>query len=105
MSTGSDWRLLSHDPDTGVQEWFLDQGETYLIKKLVPVESILEANNDAQIENMNRPWGDMGMAARMPMPIWQKLLGEAVAEGDDAYVKKVLNNSDYSKFRTKTGVL
>jgi hypothetical protein len=102
---GPDWRLLGFDPETGKTAWMLlqDDGVTLKVHTVMPVDGMLEEN--AQMRSMDSGnWaGDMHMVSRMPIHLWQRLVAPAVQQDDQKYVSKILNDSDYAKFRTKSG--
>jgi hypothetical protein len=102
---GPDWRLLGFDPETGKTAWMLlqDDGVTLKVHTVMPVDGMLEEN--AQMRSMDSGnWaGDVHMVSRMPIHLWQRLVAPAVQQDDQKYVSKILNDSDYAKFRTKSG--
>lgn len=100
-----DWRLLSSNPVSGEQTWFLDDGEHYHTAVVVDPDLMMEANNRSQTDNLNRPFGDMAQVARMPMHMWQEKIAPAIKQEDERYIKKFLNDIDNRKFRTKLGTL
>jgi len=102
-------RLFSHDPLTGVRKYFrYHEGEresedTFSIETVYDVEPILEANKRDfnSLTSIDR-WGDGRHIARIPMPLWQRLRSEGVAQ-DEAAFKRWLNDSDNRYFRTSPG--
>jgi hypothetical protein len=45
----------------------------------------------------------MYRVSTMPIHLHERLLGEAIRQDDQKYISKVLNDPDWSKFRTKAG--
>ena len=100
-----DWRLLSHNPVSGEYTWYQDLGESYATAVTVDPDEMLAANNQQQVDNLNRPFGDVAQVARMPMHLWQKHIAPAVQQDDQKHIKRFLNDIDNRKFRTKLGAL
>ena len=100
------FRLLDRDELTGKETWirFDDEGRM-TVRTVMDVEGILNCNASDQVDNLNRPWGDGAVAARIPMHIWARQLAPAMQQGDDRYIAKWLNDSDHSKLRTRGGRL
>jgi hypothetical protein len=52
------------------------------------------------------PWGGAAPPpASIPLNVYFEKFAEARTNNDSRYIKKLLNDSDYSKFRTKEGKL
>ncbi len=101
---GGDWRLWSHDPETGVTRWYLDMGDRFVIRTDTPVDAILAANAEDMAASQGKRFGDGQVVARIPMTVYRKLgLMEAAANGDRKFAAKVLNDADYKRFRTFSG--
>lgn len=67
------------------------------------VEQILDDAAVARAEAPRR-WGDgFVRVASIPMNLWMRDYSEAHSLGDEKYVKKLLNDSDMSRFRTRDG--
>lgn len=70
------------------------------------VDPILDANAEDYADNLNAKWGDGDIAARIPLPLYfSETFLPAVQEGDTAYLKRLLNDPDYSKLRRRPGKL
>ena len=98
-----DWRLLSWDPVTGRTVWSLSTGDRTVIRTDYPVDGLIRSNTDAR--NAAQPgWkGDWHRVASVPLNIYHEQLAEAERQGDDAHVRRWLNNSDNRAWRTKEG--
>jgi hypothetical protein len=98
------WRLLDFDPQTGKTAWMKIEDDGALkVRTVMPVDDLLEEN--AALRSMDSgDWtGDMHLVSRMPIHMWQRLVAPAVQQDDKKFVSKILNDPDYSKFRTKAG--
>lgn len=69
------------------------------------VQPVLDANRRAYNESYGKRWGDGQIVASIPLPLYFGNLGEALKNGDQAYVKRYLNDSDNVKLRTWRGKL
>jgi hypothetical protein len=104
----SSWRLLSFDPVTGKTDWMKLEGDVeghhqLKVRTVMPADEIL-ALAAAERQMDTGDWtGDMYRVSTMPTHLWHRLLGEPTRQDDQKYISKVLNDPDYSKFRTKAG--
>ncbi|BCH22461.1 hypothetical protein [Mesorhizobium sp. L-8-3] len=99
-----DWRLFSHDPQTGVTSWWLDLGNgTAVIRTDTPVDELLDENAEAYNDSLGRRFGDGKVVASIPLNIYHDQLAEAHRQGDRNYVKRWLNDADHQKFRKFRG--
>lgn len=64
---------------------------------------ILEDNQRDRADSAGKRWGDGAVVARIPLGLYFEKLGPAKQAGDDRYIKRILNDGDYSKWRTKDG--
>jgi len=104
----SSWRLLDFDPVTGKTDWMKLEGDVLghhklHIKTFMPADELLAlAAAERQMDTGN--WqGSMYRVSTMPIHLHERLLGEAIRQDDQRYISKVLNDPDWSKFRTKAG--
>lgn len=102
-----DWRLIEYDPHTQISEWWLmhDDEKTVTIRRIQHnTAAILEANKAERNANAGKRWGDGRKVATIPLLVFDKLgLNDAMANADNNYLRKVLNNSDYANLRTFEG--
>ena len=95
--------------DDGVRKTWLVFNERGQIKGAhveQQVDDIVEENKRQLLDSHGRPFGDYSRAASIPVTLYEKLgIGEAMRNRDHRYVRRVLNNSDYSGFRTSKGKL
>jgi hypothetical protein len=98
-----EWRLLEVDPITQKQVWILDEGKRMRVRTLMPVDNMLDMNAEQAANSLGTRWGDGQPVARLPMHVWQRQLAPAINDGDEKYVRRWLNDSDHSKFRTRAG--
>jgi hypothetical protein len=69
------------------------------------VAPILDANKEKLNNSIGKRWGDGQIAAEIPVDFYYDKLMPAKKVGDDQYIKKILNSSDYRDFRTFGGKL
>jgi hypothetical protein len=99
-----EWRLMDDDPEMGVRRWWLDLGTHYVMRtEYYETDRMLEFNAALRSETAGQRFGEMRCVASMPMNVWQKTLAPAIQQQDSEYVRKILNDSDFSKFRTFEG--
>jgi hypothetical protein len=101
------WVLLDEDPLTGRKRWMsLDEGPPgkTLFRVELPIDGLAEANAEAEKATHGMRLPDWNRVASVPLNILEKTqLDTAIQMGDDKYVSKVLNDSDFSKLRTSRG--
>jgi hypothetical protein len=98
-----DSRPFSYDPETGIKTTFHyheDGGVSF--EKTQDVEALLELNKDT-LNAAPEGWkGDLHKVASIPHHVYQHLRAEGILK-DPERMKKWLNDSANSKFRTKSG--
>lgn len=105
-------RLLSHDPLTGVSQYYHDHGDGngFDIETTQDVESVLSENKGIRNEDTGRYGDGMHKVASIPMVKVHELMkdgvigmnGEVV---DPARLRRFLNDPDNRYFRTKEGTV
>lgn len=98
--------LFEDDKEIGRKVWliFNDHGEVIGAHVEQNIDQIIEANRQAEIASHGQKFGDYNRIASVPLTSFEKLgLGDAIDHQDNRYIKKVLNDSDYSGFRTSRG--
>lgn len=110
-----DWRVFDAHPDTGTYTLMTplnraDPESPWLGYKVqLDTEPLFDMNNEDEVESQNRRFPDEVCVARVPDHLLYANeagnIGQAVAEGDWKHVKKILNDSDFSKFRSFRGRL
>ncbi len=103
-----DWRLIEYDPFTDISEWWLYRGDgSFTIRKIQHnVCDILDANQAELNSQLSSRWGEGKKVASIPLVVFESLgLDDALAAGDTAHMKRVLNDGDYAKLRTFKGNL
>ncbi len=108
MPDAQGFECVHRDPDTGVSTWIKPDGDGMIVQTRQDVSAILDANMAER--NMARPgWkGDYHRVASIPSVLAYEPgnpLFEAMQAQDTKFVKKVLNDGDFSKLRTKDGNL
>jgi hypothetical protein len=103
----SDHRVLfEHDPEIGRTVWlvFDDKGNMKGAHVEQEVDAILEANKMWSDISAGTRFGDYNRIASVPLTFLEKTgLGEAIDQRDKRYYARILNDSDYSGFRTSRG--
>lgn len=98
--------LLEDDREIGRKVWVTYNELGHPIRALVEqdADAIIEHNRLALDASEGRKFGDYSLASSMPLTLFEKLgMQDAVNAQDRRYISKVLNNSDYSKFRASKG--
>jgi len=107
-------RLLDYDQFTGIKETFeKDSNGRILIKKSQNIDSLLDLNTAEKNNNDKSFRGDMHKVASIPLifiEMWWNELKEMgapnpnpLAKENRAFFIAKINNSDFSKLRTKEG--
>ena len=94
--------FLERNPVTGTETFFRTEpdGSTTIYARQ-DVTELLDVNKALFHEHSHEPMKDWVPLARFDDVSMQKMnIGRAIAEGDRKHVKKILNDSEYSKFRT-----
>jgi hypothetical protein len=100
-----DWVVISHDPMTGRTIEHMDLGSHIAVRTTYPSDDLMDLNAERRAENAGKRWGDGAVAASIPLNVYFDKFAEARQNNDSKYIKKLLNDSDFSKFRTKEGKL
>jgi hypothetical protein len=100
-----DWVVISHDPMTGRTIEHMDLGSHIAVRTTYPSDDLMDLNAERRAENAGKRWGDGAVAASIPLNVYFDKFAEARQNNDSKYIKKLLNDSDFSKFRTKEGQL
>ena len=106
------WRLVDYDPVSEISEWYLyddtnpQKPQIHMRTIQHNVDAMLDANQAEFNAQLGARWGDGKKVATIPTNVAAALgLDDALAAGDRSFIRKVLNNSDYSKLRTFKGNL
>jgi hypothetical protein len=98
------FRLFSYDPISGVETWVRDDGGTWTVRKVCPVDDLLDLNEMQRSLNAGTPHPDgISHVARLPMNFFYKYLADPMAQNDEKKVKQILNDPDLKKFRVREG--
>lgn len=103
---GLHWVVLEHDPEIKRTTYvgYDDKGIPRGAHVEQEVDPILEQNALLRSANAGRKWGDYKPSASIPVTLFEKLgMQDAITAKDRKFISKVLNDSDYSKFRTSDG--
>lgn len=97
-------RLLYAYPDKAVWALDLDDGQIVTCTQRL-VEPIIEDNQRAYNDSAGKRWGEGRHIANWPLSFYFKHIMPARRNGDEAYIKRLLNDIDYRKFRRFPGRL
>lgn len=104
MIRDGDWTLYDHDFQLGRTIWHLFDGEKDVFRVDYQVEGLLNQNAELRASAESAWRGDWHRVASIPLNVaYDSNLVRAQTEGDDAYVKRWLNDSDNRGWRTKEG--
>lgn len=98
--------LFEDDPEIGRKVWLIfdDRGNLKGAHVEQEVDDVLAANAEAAKASHGVRFGEYNRIASVPLTFFEKTgLGEAVDAGDRRYLSRILNDSDYAKFRTSRG--
>jgi len=98
--------FFAYDEDIKRTTWliFNDRGEIKGAHTEQEVDDIVAVNAEAEKLTHGQRFGEWNRAASVPLTFLEKTgLGEAIDAGDRRYMSKILNDSDYSGFRTSRG--
>lgn len=100
------WLLLEDDAELGRKVWvgYDKTGEPKAAHVEQEADPVLDANAEAVKATEGVRFGDYNRVASVPLTFFErKGLGDAIDGGDRAYLSRVLNDSDFSRFRTSRG--
>ena len=99
----TDRRLLSHDRETGVTEYFYSDadGQNFVIERIEDVEPLIEFNKAVANKDHGR-WGDGKVVASFPMSIWAAEQAKGTWQDQKAN-KRWHNDPDNRVFRVRPG--
>lgn len=99
-----DWVMIDHEFSTGRSTWMKEEDGKYLFRVDMPINDILDANNDALVDTIGRKFGEWRRIASVPDHLVHKNgLEEAMAQKDKKWLNRWFNDSDNAKFRTSRG--
>lgn len=106
MNPSLTWMLFDDDPEIGRKVWlgYDDKGQFKAAHVEQEIDAVLEANAEAEKASHGQRFGDYNRIASVPLTFFEKTgLGDAVDARDQRYISKILNDTDFSKFRTSRG--
>ena|ERR1035437_1288918 len=100
----ADGRLLDHDAETGLTEYFHYDPDTegFVIETVQDVTAIIEANKFLYNEDTGSRQGDLTRVASIPLSIYWGLKQKGIID-DQKRFAAWLNDSDNRFFRTRGG--
>lgn len=107
-----DWKVIYSAPSVGkyTLQGDIDEKRAAIVNITLDIEPILDENAEFYNNANGQRWGDGRRVASVPLGLRfgeneLRGLGEAQNAGDEKYVRKVLNDPDFRKFRTFPGKL
>lgn len=102
-----EWMHIHSDPYSGAQTFIKDNGDgTSTIKKITPVEQILDSAAADRLENSGKRWGDGQIIGTVPDTIFYTSgYAEAKKNHDEKWLKRFWNDRSNYKLRTFEGNL
>ena len=99
-----DWVLFDYDVKSGRQVWLMEHADgTTTIRTDYPVDPLIDENT-AMRNAVDPGWkGDWHKIASIPAGLVYGELEGAIAQQDDKYLSRWLNDSDNRAWRTKEG--
>lgn len=95
-------KIMSASPRKVV--WFLELDDGNIATATQELVSpILDNNQEVLNNSAGQRWGDGKVVASIPLDYYFDKIAPAKRAGDDAYIKRFLNDSDNRKFRTFGG--
>lgn len=103
-----DWRVFSAHPEDATYTLAADIGDAYLtVTVQLDTEPLFDINRAEESESNGKRFGDGKVVARIPMHLLYANeagnIGQALDEGDRKHVKRVLNDSEFYRFRSFRG--
>lgn len=100
------WLPWSYDPVTRKRVSFCENEDgTLLWHTETDVEGLVDSNKAAFNDSADKRWGDGKVVASVDLPTYWNKLVPARLNGDDAYLKRWLNDSDNRAYRTFKGTI
>lgn len=101
-----DWELLEHNPALGRTTWVWFDGAKTHVRHDYQVGHMIENNLIARNDAKAGWAGDYHRIASVPLNLhYDESLGlhKALADGDEAHIRRWLNDGDNAAWRTKEG--
>lgn len=100
------WLPWSYDPVTRKKVTFCENEDgTILWNTETVVEALVEQNKALFNDSEGQRWGDGKVVASIDMSTYFDKIVPAKQNGDDAFIKRFLNDSDNRGYRTFKGTI
>lgn len=96
-------KLISYDPVLRKKVYVIEDENSCVFKTETEVEQLVEENKASFNDSEGKRWGDGKVVASIDLPTYFQKLIPAKQAGDDAYIKRFLNDSDNRAYRTFKG--
>jgi hypothetical protein len=95
--------LISEHP--GKRNWVMldDRGWPVASCSVHFIDPLIEQNKVEKNESAGKRWGDWTKIASVPLDLYFQQLNQRIKDGNDASLKRWLEDSDNRVFRTKEG--
>lgn len=100
------WLPWSYEPENGKYVEFMEteDGQVFFNTR-TNVEGLVESNKAAFNDSEGKRWGDGKVVASIDLATYYKKIIPAKQAGDDAWIKRFLNDSDNRAYRTFKGTI
>lgn len=104
------WHVLDreYDPITGLEKEYVWCDETHELRRRTYCrlqDDMFSLNAEQLNATKGQRFGALRQVARVPMDFYHRHIAPAHKAGDQTYIKRLLNDSEFSKLRTFRGRL
>lgn len=100
------WLPLFYDPVEQKKTSFMEDEEgNFFVHTETVVEGLIEQNKAAFNDSDGKRWGDGKVVASIDLPTYFNKIVPAKQAGDDAWIKRFLNDPDNRAYRTFKGTI
>lgn len=102
--TADGWCVLSRDPKTRIEIHALDDGDKMHVREVMPVDELVAENAEIRDDLAGKRHSDgISLVGRLPLNVFWNRLGEAMRQGDSAFIRRWLNDPDHAAFKVRGG--
>jgi hypothetical protein len=98
-----EWQQLDYDPVTQKGTWVYEDENMILVRTVAPDDQLTDENKASFNESADKRWGDGKVVASIDLPTYYNKIVPAKQNGDDAWIKRFLNDPDNRAYRTFKG--
>lgn len=97
------WVEVASDPLTKKTTYVYEDENVVVFNTVTDVEELVEENKASFNGSEGKRWGDGKVVARIDLPTYYNKIVPAKQNGDDAWIKRFLNDGDNRAYRTFKG--